>query len=38
MRFHDLTVDRELTMIQLKNEINELLRNSGQTDKYKIVQ
>jgi|GEM_PF-1107386 len=38
MRFHNLTVDREMTMIELKKEINELLLHSGQTEKYKIVQ
>ena len=38
MRFHNLTVDREMTMIELKKEINKLLLHSGQTEKYKIVQ
>jgi len=38
MRFHDLTVGRELTMIDLKKEINKLLNDSGQPAKYKIVQ
>jgi len=37
MRFHNLTVDREMTMIELKKEINKLLLHSGQTEKYKIV-
>ncbi|MFA5848250.1 MAG: response regulator [Bacteroidales bacterium] len=36
-RFHDLTVGRELAMIELKKEVNELLLKSGQTEKYKIV-
>ena len=38
MRFHDLTVGRELTMIELKKEINKLLNDSNQPPKYKIVQ
>jgi len=38
MRFHDLTVGRELTMIELKKEINKLLNDSDQPSKYKIVQ
>lgn len=36
-RFHNLTVDRELTMIQLKDEINELYKQLGKEKKYKIV-
>ena len=36
-RFHRLTVGRELTMIELKKEVNELLRQLGKEDKYKIV-
>ena len=36
-RFSKLTVGREERMIELKKEINELLRGSGQPDKYKIV-
>jgi hypothetical protein len=32
-----LTVDRELTMIELKKEINELLAKTGQGEKYRIV-
>ncbi|OFY44259.1 MAG: hypothetical protein A2X18_01210 [Bacteroidetes bacterium GWF2_40_14] len=36
-RFHDLTVGRELAMIELKKEVNELLLKSGQQEKYKIV-
>ena len=37
-RFHDLTVGRELRMIELKKEVNALLRKSGEHDKYKIVE
>ena len=36
-RFHNLTVGRELTMIELKKEINELLKKLGQEEKYIIV-
>jgi PAS domain-containing protein len=36
-RFHNLTVDREFTMIALKKEVNELLRKSGKDEKYTIV-
>jgi hypothetical protein len=38
MRFHRLMVGRELTMIELKKEINILLRKAGEVDKYKIVE
>jgi PAS domain S-box-containing protein len=37
VRFQRLTVGRELTMIELKKEINEFLRQSGQEEKYVIV-
>lgn len=37
MRFHNLTIERELTMIELKKEINMLLAGMGQKEKYKIV-
>jgi len=37
IRFQNLTIDRELTMIELKKEVNELLICSGQKGKYKIV-
>jgi PAS domain S-box-containing protein len=37
-RFNELTVDRELKMISLKEEINSLLRKSGEKDKYKIAE
>lgn len=36
-RFHRLTVGRELTMIELKKEINELYKKSGHQEKYKII-
>jgi hypothetical protein len=36
-RFHRLTVGRELNMIELKKEVNELLIKLGQDEKYKIV-
>lgn len=36
-RFNDLTVGRELKMIELKKEINALIRSQGGKDKYKIV-
>lgn len=35
-RFHRLTVDRELTMIELKKEVNDLLNKLGQGNKYSI--
>jgi len=37
IRFHNLTVDRELTMIELKKEVNDLLEKGGHKPKYKIV-
>lgn len=37
-QFQRLTVNRELTMIELKKEINELLTQSGQKAKYVIVE
>lgn len=36
-RFERLTVGRELTMIELKKEVNDLLLQLGQEEKYKIV-
>ena len=36
MRFHNLTIDRELTMIELKKEINRLLNEAGKPEKYTI--
>ena len=38
MRFHRLMVGRELTMVELKKEVNSLLRKTGEVDKYKIVE
>jgi len=38
IRFHRLTVGRELTMIELKKEINELLKQSGKEEKYNIFE
>jgi len=37
LRFHKMTVDRELMMIELKKEINQMLVHSGKPEKYKIV-
>ncbi|GEM_PF-1700229 len=36
-RFHRLTVGREMAMIGLKKEVNELLQNAGREPKYRIV-
>jgi PAS domain S-box-containing protein len=36
-RFRKLAIGREIKMIQLKEEINDLLDQSGQGEKYKIV-
>jgi PAS domain S-box-containing protein len=36
-RFHKLTIGREISMIELKKEVNELLKKSGQDEKYRIV-
>jgi DNA-binding response OmpR family regulator len=36
-RFNDLTVGRELKMIELKREINLLMKKMGEKEKYKIV-
>lgn len=38
LRFHKLTVDRELIMIELKKEINKMLIEAGQPEKYRIVE
>lgn len=35
--FHKLTVGRELFMIDLKKEVNELLKKAGLPEKYRIV-
>jgi PAS domain S-box-containing protein len=37
-RFQALTVDRELKMISLKKEVNELLKQAGMPEKYRIVE
>jgi PAS domain S-box-containing protein len=37
-RFLKLTVGRELTMIELKKEVNNLLNKLGEDNKYKIVE
>jgi DNA-binding response OmpR family regulator len=36
-RFNQLAVSRELRMIELKQEINELLQVAGKPPKYKVV-
>jgi PAS domain S-box-containing protein len=38
LNFHKLTVNRELIMIELKKEVNLLLKAFGEDDKYKIVE
>ena len=38
LQFQRLTVDRELKMIELKKEVNELLKGSGKDEKYRIVE
>jgi PAS domain S-box-containing protein len=37
-RFHDVTVGREFVMIDLKKEVNELLKILGMEEKYRIVE
>jgi len=37
-QFNDLSVGRELKMIELKKEINALLKRLGEKEKYKIVE
>jgi hypothetical protein len=37
-RFHKLTVGRELTMIELKKEVNKLLNKAGEVNKYTIIE
>jgi PAS domain S-box-containing protein len=36
--FNDLTVGRELQMIELKKEVNALLQKTGEPEKYKIIE
>jgi hypothetical protein len=36
-RFQNLTVNREIAMIELKKEVNELLNKFGLNEKYTIV-
>ncbi len=36
--FNDVTVGRELKMVELKKEVNELLAKLGEKEKYKIVE
>jgi hypothetical protein len=36
-QFGKLAIGREIKMIQLKQEVNEMLRQLGQVGKYKIV-
>jgi len=38
LRFHNLTVKRELRMIELKKEVNALHVKSGEPEKYNIVE
>jgi len=37
-RFYNLTIDRELRMIELKKEIDELRRKCGEKPKYEVVE
>ena len=37
-KFNELSVGRELKMIELKKEVNELLKRLGVKEKYKIVE
>lgn len=37
-RFNDVTIGREWNMIDLKKEVNALLKQSGQEEKYPIVE
>ena len=37
-RLHNLTIDREMIMIELKKEVNQLLSVTGKEEKYRIVE
>ncbi|MCK4651879.1 MAG: PAS domain-containing protein, partial [Methanosarcinales archaeon] len=37
-RFNEMTVDRELKMVELKKKINALLQESGKEPRYKILE
>lgn len=37
-RFHRMIVGRELVMVELKKEINELLKEAGREEKYRVVE
>jgi ribosome assembly protein YihI (activator of Der GTPase) len=37
-RFQKLTVGRELTMVEIKKEVNSLLKKLGMDEKYRIVE
>ncbi len=38
VRFQQLTIGRELKMIELKHEVNTLLVQEGKEEKYKIAE
>lgn len=38
MRFHKMVVGRELVMVELKKEINDLLKKAGEEEKYRIAE
>ncbi len=38
IKFHSLSVNRELKIIELKKEVNELLKKRGKAQKYRIVE
>jgi PAS domain S-box-containing protein len=35
-QFHQITIDREIAMIELKKEVNELLKRLGEPEKYNL--
>jgi PAS domain S-box-containing protein len=37
-KFNELTVGRELKMVELKKEVNEILKKYGEKEKYRIVE